>query len=41
MAVLDVIEEENLKENAVEVGNYLMDKLNLLKEKYNVIGNVK
>jgi 4-aminobutyrate aminotransferase-like enzyme len=41
LAVLDVIEEENLQQNALEVGDYLLDRLNTLKQKYKLIGDVR
>ena len=41
MAVLDVIEQENLQRNALEVGNYLLDGLEALKHKYQIIGDVR
>jgi 4-aminobutyrate aminotransferase-like enzyme len=40
-AVLEVIEEENLQANAFQVGTYLMDQLNNLKQKHNIIGDVR
>jgi 4-aminobutyrate aminotransferase len=40
-AVLDLIEEENLLANAAETGAYLRDKLEELREKYTVIGDVR
>ena len=33
-AVLNVLEQERLQNNALEVGNYLQEKLNLLQAKY-------
>ena len=41
MAVLDVIQEENLQENALEVGTYLIQELQKLKEKFPLIGDVR
>ncbi len=41
MAVLDVIEQENLQENALEVGRYVMAGLLKLKDKYDLIGDVR
>ena len=41
LAVIQVIEEEDLKRNAAEVGGYLRQKLDGLKEKYSVIGDVR
>jgi 4-aminobutyrate aminotransferase-like enzyme len=40
-AVLNVIEEEGLQQNAKDVGNYLKSLLNELKEKYSMIGDVR
>jgi 4-aminobutyrate aminotransferase len=40
-ATIEVIEEENLLENAHVVGNYFRGKLDGLKEKYPVIGDVR
>lgn len=41
LAVIQVIEEEDLKRNAAEVGAYLREQLEGLKEKYPVIGDVR
>src|SRR6266403_3053188 len=41
MAVLDVIEREKLQENSLAIGNYLLGGLNRLKEKHNLIGDVR
>jgi 4-aminobutyrate aminotransferase len=41
LAVLKVIEDDNLKKNATEVGGYLRQKLDSLKEKHQVIGDVR
>lgn len=41
LAVLDVIENENLVENAHETGEYLMQKLNELKETTDIIKEVR
>ncbi len=41
LATIQVIEEENLAGNAYEVGNYLRDGLEALKEKYPAIGDVR
>lgn len=41
LAVLKVIEDDNLKKNAAEVGVYLRQKLEDLKEKHQVIGDVR
>lgn len=40
-AVIDIIEEENLRENATAVGTRLLDGLNKLKEKHSIIGDVR
>lgn len=41
LAVIKVIEEEDLRRNAAEVGAYLREGLDGLKEKYKVIGDVR
>ncbi|MHA1541958.1 MAG: aminotransferase class III-fold pyridoxal phosphate-dependent enzyme [Candidatus Hodarchaeales archaeon] len=41
MAVLDVIKEENLQENALQVGSYLKHELENLKNKFPLIGDVR
>lgn len=41
LAVLKVIERENLQENAHVVGSYLKDRLNALKDKHQIIGDVR
>ncbi|KAE9447560.1 hypothetical protein C3L33_20545, partial [Rhododendron williamsianum] len=40
-AVLKVIEKENLQENAHVVGSYLKERLNSLKDKHEIIGDVR
>jgi alanine-glyoxylate transaminase / (R)-3-amino-2-methylpropionate-pyruvate transaminase len=40
-AVLDVIARENLQENALNIGNQIATGLNRLKEKHNIIGDVR
>lgn len=40
-AVLDVIEEEDLQQNALEVGNYFMEGLKELQKHYPIIGDVR
>jgi alanine-glyoxylate transaminase / (R)-3-amino-2-methylpropionate-pyruvate transaminase len=40
-AVLDVIEREKLQENSLKVGNKILAGLNGLKEKHNLIGDVR
>jgi 4-aminobutyrate aminotransferase-like enzyme len=41
LAVIKVIEDEDLKRNAAEVGAYFRERLEGLKEKYPVIGDVR
>ena len=41
LAVLDVIDEEGLQENALEVGAYLIDGLRALSERHELIGDVR
>lgn len=41
IAVLDVLEEEKLQENAYNVGNYYMRELNELKKEFKSIGDVR
>ena len=41
MAVLDVIEQENLQENAHVVGEYIRDGLRSLQSGYDLIGDVR
>ena len=38
---VEIIEEENLMENAKVMGKYLKDGINILKEKYQLIGDVR
>jgi alanine-glyoxylate transaminase/(R)-3-amino-2-methylpropionate-pyruvate transaminase len=40
-AVLDVIEKEKLQQNALKIGTHLLDGLNRLKGKHNLIGDVR
>jgi alanine-glyoxylate transaminase/(R)-3-amino-2-methylpropionate-pyruvate transaminase len=40
-AVLEVIEREKLQANALRIGNRILEGLNRLKEKHNVIGDVR
>lgn len=40
-AVLRAIDEDGLQKNSLEVGAYLMEKLKGLKEKHDVIGDVR
>jgi len=41
MAVLEVIEREKLQENALEIGNHIFAGLTRLKEKHDIIGDVR
>jgi 4-aminobutyrate aminotransferase len=41
LAVIRIIEEDDLKRNAAEVGAYFRERLEGLKEKYSVIGDVR
>src|SRR6266436_2345267 len=41
LAVIQVIEEEDLKRNAAQVGGYLRQRLEELKGKHSVIGDVR
>ncbi|ESO87161.1 hypothetical protein LOTGIDRAFT_210543 [Lottia gigantea] len=41
LAVLDVIELEKLKENALKVGNYVLVKFRQLMDKHQIIGDVR
>ncbi|BFG36540.1 hypothetical protein CerSpe_228140 [Prunus speciosa] len=41
LAVLKVIEKEKLQDNAFVVGSYLKERLNALKDKYELIGDVR
>src|SRR3954467_6132178 len=41
MAVLDVIDREKLQANSLTIGNHLLGGLNRLKEKHNLIGDVR
>ncbi|KAG8454080.1 hypothetical protein GDO86_000643 [Hymenochirus boettgeri] len=41
LAVLDIIEKEDLRGNATRVGNYLVDLLNEQKQKHPLIGDVR
>ena len=40
-AVLQVIDEEGIQENSKRVGSYLLDKLDKLKQKHDIIGDVR
>eukprot|EP01097_Dermamoeba_algensis_P010602 TRINITY_DN78_c0_g4_i1.p1 TRINITY_DN78_c0_g4~~TRINITY_DN78_c0_g4_i1.p1 ORF type:complete len:826 (+),score=219.68 TRINITY_DN78_c0_g4_i1:100-2577(+) len=41
LAVLDVIEKEKLMENALKVGNVLLSRLEKLKDKYDILADVR
>ncbi|KAM8940228.1 ethanolamine-phosphate phospho-lyase [Pelodytes ibericus] len=41
LAVLDIIEKENLTGNAISVGNYLVEILDTLKDKHEMIGDIR
>src|SRR3989339_444274 len=41
IAVIEAIEEENLLENAVRMGQYAVEKLNQLKQKHSVIDHIR
>jgi len=41
LAVMDVIKKENLIENSRIVGQYWMDRINNLKSKFDIIGDVR
>jgi 4-aminobutyrate aminotransferase-like enzyme/Ser/Thr protein kinase RdoA (MazF antagonist) len=41
IAVLDVIEQDELQQHALETGNYLMEGLKLLMPKHTIIGDVR
>ena len=41
LAVLDVLEEEKLQENALRVGNHLKNKLQALQQRHKLIGDVR
>ncbi len=41
MAVLDVIETEQLQQNALTVGRYLVDRLSKLQNEFEIIGDVR
>ncbi|KNY17359.1 hypothetical protein AKG11_08950 [Shinella sp. SUS2] len=41
LAVLDVIESQNLRGNALTIGNYLMDAFRAMQTRYDVIGDVR
>lgn len=39
--MLDVLENENLMKNAQSVGTYAIDQLNILKQRHEIIGDVR
>ena len=41
LKVVEIIEEEKLIKNSMEMGNYLKDGFNKLKEKFSIIGDVR
>lgn len=41
LAVLDVIESQDLRGNALSIGNYLMDAFRAMQKRYEVIGDVR
>ena len=41
LAVLDVIEKENLNDRAIELGKVVMNRFEEMKNKYNCIGDVR
>ncbi len=41
LATLEIIDEENIQQNALEVGTHLKDALNELQEKHKIIGEVR
>ncbi|MDR3099605.1 MAG: aminotransferase class III-fold pyridoxal phosphate-dependent enzyme, partial [Paraburkholderia sp.] len=41
LAVLDAIERDGLKQNALDVGNYLLDGFRAMQKRYDVIGDVR
>ncbi|QND50482.1 aminotransferase class III-fold pyridoxal phosphate-dependent enzyme (plasmid) [Phyllobacterium sp. 628] len=41
LAVLDVIERDNLRRNALDIGNYLLTRFEKMKARYDVIGDVR
>lgn len=40
-AMLEVLEKENLMQNALNVGNYLLERLRPLVDKYEIVGDVR
>ena len=41
LAVLDAIEHDQLQQNALEVGGYLLERLQSLKNKHQIVGDVR
>ncbi|QND57026.1 aminotransferase class III-fold pyridoxal phosphate-dependent enzyme [Mesorhizobium huakuii] len=41
LAVLDVIERDGLRRNALEIGSYLMARFKALQDRYDIIGDVR
>ena len=41
LAVINIIKEENLLENAETLGNYIIDRFKEMQEKYEMIGNIR
>ncbi|MBV2145030.1 aminotransferase class III-fold pyridoxal phosphate-dependent enzyme [Falsochrobactrum sp. TDYN1] len=41
LAVLDAIERDKLRENALDVGNYLIDGFRKMQDRYDIIGDVR
>jgi len=41
VAVLDAIEKDKLRENAVTVGNYLVEQLRQIQTKHKLIGDIR
>jgi hypothetical protein len=41
LAVLDVVEEEHLQQNALRTGNYLIAKLQQMQRQHEIIGDVR
>jgi len=41
LAVMDVVVKDKLMENALDVGSYLLQQLNIVKSKHQIIGDVR
>lgn len=39
--VLDIVDDENLMDNALQMGNFLIDGLHRLHDKYDIVGDVR